>query len=539
MSFACLTTLNEKVAASKVGAFFDLEGRKSTFTTEIKAGTATFLTMAYILAVNPRLLADSGASCVAPDGNIFAPEYEECLEEVRRQYVTATAIGSFIGCLLMGFLANLPIALAPGMGMNAYFTYNVVGWRGTGSVAFEAALTAVLIEGAIFFVLAITGVRFAIAKAIPDPIKVATGPAIGAFLAHLGFQTAEGIGLVVGDIATAVTLGGCAPEFRTPLVAYDDACANEGICVVSDTYTCDVLGGKMLSATTWIGILGMMIMAVMIAYKKNAGIIVGILFVTVISWFRNTAVSFFPDDDAGDARFDYFTKVVSVEPLNLLWVKYTGDLGGVAVALITFFFIDFLDTTGTMLAVTAPLGINDETGDFPKSRQAFAVDALATMVGSLFGLSPITSYIESAAGVEAGGRTGITALVCAFYFFISIFFAPILSSVPAWATGGALIIVGALMCRDLGKINWGNIDEALTAFVTIMIMPLTYSIAWGLVGGLLVYYVANGVFWTLTLVGIKHPNCDAEEEEVAPEEVPKEIDSEDSPEKPAEVEEAA
>lgn len=535
-----IDSINEKVGASAVGKFFDLEGRKSTFTTEFKAATATFLTMAYILAVNPRLLADSGASCVAPDGNIFAPEYEACLEDVRRQYVTSTAIGSFIGCVLMGLLANLPIALAPGMGMNAYFTYNVVGWRGTGGVAFDAALTAVLIEGAIFFVLAVTGIRFTIAKAIPEPIKIATGPAIGAFLAHLGFQTAEGLGIVVGDIATAVTLGGCAPEFRTPLVAYDDACANDGICVVSDTYTCDNLGGKMTSPTTWIGILGMMIMTIMIAYKKNSGIIAGILFVTIISWFRNTAVTFFPDDAVGDARFDYFSNVVSLEPIDKLWAQYTGDLSGVATGLITFFFIDFLDTTGTMLAVTAPLGIADENGDFPKSRQAFAVDALATMIGSLFGLSPITSYIESAAGVEAGGKTGLTALFVGFYFFIAIFFAPILSSVPAWATGGALIIVGALMCRDLGKIQWDKIHHGLTAFVTIMLMPLTYSIAWGLVGGLMIYYVCVVTFWLLSFVGIKNPACDAEEEEEAtPEEPAKDLESEESPEKPAAVEEAA
>ena len=144
---------------------------------------------------------------MAPEGNIFAPEYEECLDEIKRQYVTATALGSFIGCLLMGFIANLPIALAPGMGMNAYFTYNVVGWRGTGPVDYQAALTAVIIEGAIFLVLAVTGIRFTIARLIPEPIKLATAPAIGAFLAHLGFQTAEGLGIVVSDIATAVTLG--------------------------------------------------------------------------------------------------------------------------------------------------------------------------------------------------------------------------------------------------------------------------------------------------------------------------------------------
>ncbi len=298
----------------------------------------------------------------------------------------------------------------------------------------------------------------------------------------------------------------------------------------------------MWSATTWVGIFGMLIMAIMLAYKRNSGIIVGIVFVTVISWFRNSAITFFPDTAAGDAKFDYFTKVVSIEPLDKLWAQYSGDLSGAGVALVTFFFIDFLDTTGTMLAVVSPLGISDEKGDFPKSRQAFAVDAIATMFGSLFGLSPITSYIESAAGVEAGGKTGLTALTCGFYFFISIFFAPILSSVPAWATGGALVIVGALMCRDLGKIKWTKIDDGLSAFVTIMLMPLTYSIAYGLIGGLLVWCSCNLVFMVLSIAGIKPPCSYEEEEEAAPEESAKEVvESEESVEKPAEeaVEEAA
>ena len=500
-----MDSLNNRISRSKLGKFFELEGRKSTFTTEVKAGTVTFLTMAYILAVNPRILADSGGSCVAADGDIFAPEYEACLEEIRRQYVTATALGSFIGCLLMGLFANLPLALAPGMGMNAYFTYSVVGFRGTGDVEYQAGLTAVLIEGAIFFVLSVTGIRFAIANLIPEPIKLATGPAIGAFLAQLGLQTAEGLGIVVSDIATAVTLGGCPEAFRTPIVAYDDACAKDGICVFSDAYTCDVLGEKMTSGTMWIGLLGMMIMAVMLAYKMTSGIIVGIMFVTFISWFRNTAVTYFPDDAAGDARFDYFSNVVSLEPMSKVFAQFSAKFSSTGIALLTFFFVDFIDTTGTMLAIVSQMGISDEKGDFPKSRQAFAVDALATMIGSIFGLSPLTSYIESAAGVEAGGRTGITAIVCAFYFFISIFFAPILSSVPAWATGGALIIVGALMCRSLALIQWDKIDHALTAFVTIMIMPLTYSIAWGLVGGLMVWYVMQGAFMLLSLVGIERP----------------------------------
>lgn len=507
--------LNQSFSESKLGKFFELGDRKSTLTTEIKAGTATFLTMAYILAINPRILGESGGSCVPPDGNIFAPEYETCLEEIRRQYVTSTALGSFVGCILMGLFANLPIALAPGMGMNAYFTYNVVGWRGGGPVDYQSALTAVIIEGCIFFVLSITGIRFTIAKLIPEPIKLATAPAIGAFLAHLGFQTAEGLGLVVSDIATAVTLGGCPEAFRTPIVAYDDACANDGICIFSDAYTCDVLGGKMSSGTTWLGLLGMMIMAIMLAYKRNSGIIVGILFVTIVSWFRNTAVTFFPDNEAGDARFDYFTKIVSVEPIDKVTAQFSSDLSSAGLALATFFFIDFLDTTGTMLAVVSPLGISDENGDFPKSRQAFAVDATATIFGSIFGLSPITSYIESAAGVEAGGRTGLTAIVCGFYFFISIFFAPILSSVPAWATGGALIIVGSLMCRTLVKIQWNKIDHALTAFFTIMMMPLTYSIAYGLIGGGLIWYFMQGFFFILSLIGIKKPYEEEEEDKKA------------------------
>lgn len=262
-----INSLNESINASRFGKFFALEERGSNCSKELRAATATFLTTAYILAVNPRILAESGATCVPPDGNIFDPDYEICLEQVKRQYVTATAIGSMIGCLLMGVGANLPIALAPGMGINAFFTYTVVGWRGTGIVSYEAALTAIIIEGAIFLVLALTGIRFALAKLIPEPIRHATAPAIGCFLAHLGFQTAEGLGVVVSDIATAITLGACPEEKRTPIVAYDDACAVDGICIVSDAYTCDVLGGKMTSATAWLGMVGLLIMVVLLAYR--------------------------------------------------------------------------------------------------------------------------------------------------------------------------------------------------------------------------------------------------------------------------------
>jgi len=410
-----------------------------------------------------------------------------------------------VACLLMGLVANLPIALAPGMGMNAYFTYSVVGWRGTGKVSYQAAVTAVMIEGAIFLVLALTGLRYKIIKLIPEPVRIATPAGIGAFLAHLGLQTAEGIGVVVGDIATAVTLGACPEEKRTKLVAYDDACRIDGICTPSDNYTCDVEGGIMTSGTTWLGILGMIIIAVALAYKSKLSFIYGIGLVTIVSWFRGTAVTYFPYTEEGDARFDYFKKVVDVPGLDLIITPFTSDLANAGLALFTMLYVDFLDTSGTLLGIVTSMGIIDDEGNFEKSTQAYCVDALSTMFGSIFGLSPITSYIESGAGVEAGAKTGLTAVICAFYFFISIFFAPILASIPPWAIGGALILVGALMARSLSKLNFNKVSHAVSGFLTVMVMPLTYSIAYGLIAGIGTYIVMEGVFWVLSLAGLVLP----------------------------------
>jgi AGZA family xanthine/uracil permease-like MFS transporter len=304
--------------------------------------------------------------------------------------------------------------------------------------------------------LAVTGVRFFIVKLIPEPVKLATPAAIGAFLAHLGLQTAEGIGLVVGDIATGVTLGGCPEEDRTKMVALTEDCFNFGyLCVTSDNYTCDnAEKSAMTSATVWIGILGMLITGVLLAYRKTYAFVVGIGFVTIVSWFRGTEATYFPDNDAGEARFEYFKEIVSIEKLDKLLVPFTNDLKQVAVALVTFLYVDFLDTSGTLLALVSSMGLVDEDGDFPKSKWAFSADAIATIIGSLFGCSPVTSYIESGAGVEAGSRTGLTAIIVGFFFFLSIFFAPIIASIPPWATGGSLIIVGALMSRSLMKVDW-------------------------------------------------------------------------------------
>ena len=513
-----IESLNNRVENSFVGRFFELKERGSSFTQEFRGATATFLTMAYIIAVNPRILSDSGGPCVPcaeNEGGIFCEEYETCMLDIQREFVTSTAIASMVGCFLMGIMANMPIALAPGMGMNAYFTYSVVGWRGTGDISYEAATTAVMIEGAIFFVLAITGIRYAIIKWVPEPVKTATSAGIGAFLAHLGLQTAEGIGIVVSDIATAVTLGACPEENRTPIVAFTDACAADSMaCVTSDAYTCDDLGGIMTSGTAWLGILGLMIMAIMLAYKNKWAFFCGIGLITVVSWPRGTSVTYFPDTEEGDARFEYFKQVVSIEPIDKLLVPFTNELGEVGVALITFLYVDFLDTSGTLLALASTMGFADEHGDFPKSRWAFAADALSTMFGSLFGLSPVTSYIESGSGVEAGSKTGLTAVFCGFFFFLSIFFAPIISSIPPWATGGALVLVGCLMCSSLAKVKWYIPSHALSAFLTFIIMPLTYSIAYGLIAGICAYIIMEGTFWILSKVGIAKPEFTPESMEI-------------------------
>lgn len=515
-----ISRINEKFNASYFGKYFELEARGSNLTTEFRGSVATFLTMAYILAVNPGILSTSGGTC---ESDLSEDEYNLCLNDVKKQFIVSTALVSMFACLLMGLWANLPIALSCGMGMNAYFTFNVVGFHGFGNVKYGAALVAVLIEGLVFFVLAVTGARYYIIKMIPEPVRIATPAAIGAFLAHLGLQTAEGIGIVVSDIATAVTLGGCIEEKRVPIVPLTESCIeNTDSCLQSDAYTCDNLGGQMESPTAWMGILGTVIMAILLAYKVKSSFVIGIAFVTIISWFRGTTVTFFPDTIAGNDRFEYFQKVVSVESLDMIFAKY--DFGGASgsefvVALFTLLYIDFLDTSGTLLALVSSMGYVGEDGDFPNSRAAFTVDAISTIIGSLFGLSPVTSYIESAAGVEVGSRTGLTSVFVAFFFFISIFFAPILSSIPPWATGGSLVIVGALMARSLVNVKWENPAHAITAFVTVIVMPLTYSIANGLIAGIGIWICMKMVFLPLSLLGIPDPTLDGKEIQEEPKKV--------------------
>jgi len=473
--------------------FFKLTKRGTNVMIEIRGGLATFMTMCYILTVNARLLSESGGPCIDAetlDGNCFASEgCLTCVEDFRRQLITVTALSAAFGSICMGLVANLPFALAPGMGINAYFTYNVVGFHGSGDIKWKTAMTAVFLEGLIFIALSAVGLRTKVAQLIPAPVKTATSAGIGLFLAHLGLQTAEGIGIVVGDIATGLTLGGCPPDHRTY--------ATYGSPITSDTYTCDVLGGQMTSATTWLGIATLIVIGVLLKRNVKSAIIIGIAFAAMLSWFKGTGVSYFEDDvypqgggaglGGGEYRWQYFKQLAKLEGIDK--TAFNIDFEGLGtielwLALFTFLYVDLLDTTGTFFAMAEFAGFMDQKGDFEGQQAGFLMDGLATTVGALLGTSPVTTYIESASGIEAGGRTGLTSVTVGIMFLLSTFFAPLLASVPPWASGPALIIVGAMMMKGIKDIDWADYDAAIPAFLTIAVMPLTYSIAYGLIAGI-------------------------------------------------------
>jgi AGZA family xanthine/uracil permease-like MFS transporter len=254
-------------------------------------------------------------------------------------------------------------------------------------------------------------------------------------------------------------------------------------------------GGTFNNARMWLGVVGFFIIAIMMKKKLMGSIIVSVVFCSILSWIPGDSnpFTYFGDDPMGTARWEYFTNVVEVRDMSYVAFKmanpFGDDLTNVLAALVTFFFIDFLDTSATLLAVADVAGMVDEKGDFEGLYPAYLVDGFATSLGALFGTSPVTTYIESAPGVSEGGRTGLTAVVVAFFFFLSIFFAPILASIPAWCTGSALIITGALMMRRVNKIDWENEQEAIPAFVTIVLMPFGYSIFLGLFGGIVTWCI--------------------------------------------------
>lgn len=448
--------------------------------------------MAYIIAVNASIVADTGGTCVCNGGTADPlcdknEEYALCMQAIRRDAVTGTAAISALATFCMGLFANMPVGLAPGMGLNAYFAYTVVGYHGSGKVPFETALTATFVEGFIFFGLAILGMRQWLARAIPRSIKLATGVGIGLFLTIIGLTYSEGIGLIVGNTSTPTVLAGCSPENRR----------DDGTCPDWD---------KMRFPGMWIGIFcGGIFTVMLMLYRVKGAIIAGILLVSIISWPRNTEVTYFPHTTIGDDSFNFFKKVVDFHPIEqILNVqdfnigKHSGQFG---LALITFLYVDILDCTGTLYGMARFADLIDPvTQDFEGSSVAYIVDALSISVGAVLGVPPVTAFVESGAGISEGGKTGITAMVTGLCFFISVFFAPIFASIPPWATGCVLILVGAMMVSSVTEINWKYMGDAVPAFLTIALMPFTYSIADGLIAGVCTYILINTSVWAIKKV---------------------------------------
>jgi AGZA family xanthine/uracil permease-like MFS transporter len=391
----------------------------------------------------------------------------------------------------MGISSNLPVAVAPAMGLNAYLAYQIVGFHGTGPINYRVAMMAVFVEGFIFIALSLLGIRQWLARIIPASIKVACGAGIGLFLTLIGLSYSAGIGAITGSKATPLELGGCPPQYRDE---------NTGAC----------LSHKATSPTMWLGFMvGGVLTALLMTYKVRGAMIVGIALVSIFSWPRDTSVTFFPRTEIGDSRFEFFKNVVAFHPIKRTlavqdWTLSTID-GNVAgqfiLAVFTMLYVDILDATGTLYSMARFSGVVDpDTGDFPKSTIAYSADAFAISIGSLFGSSPVTAFVESGSGIQEGGRTGLTSMTTGVCFFISLFFAPVFASIPPWATGGALILVGCMMMRGMTAINWNYPGDSIPAFVTLMFMPFSYSIAYGLVAGIMCYAIINTFTWALGAV---------------------------------------
>ena len=398
---------------------FGFDSTKTTVRTEIVAGITTFLTMSYILAVNPTMFGELDGM---PAGSVF----------------TSTALAAIVGCLAMAFIGKLPFGLAPGMGLNAFFVYSVCMGMG---YSWQFALTAVLIEGLIFIVLTLTNLREAIVNAIPMSLRNAIGAGIGLFIAFIGLKSA---GVVVPDSATLVTLGDVTSG--SALLAFI------GLIITGFMYSRNVPGAILL------GIIITMIIGIPLGVTEFKGI---------VSAPESIAPIF--------CQFE-FDQIFSVDML---------------VVVFTFFFIDMFDTVGTLVGVCTKAKMLDKNGNIYRVKQAFMADSIATTLGAMLGTSTTTTYVESAAGVAQGGRSGLTALVVGGCFVIAMFFSPLFLSIPSAATAPALIIVGLLMVEQIKNIDFDDFSESIPAFVCMLMMPLTYSISNGILIGMITYVLMN------------------------------------------------
>jgi adenine/guanine/hypoxanthine permease len=409
----------ENKSTTFLSKFFKLKENNTTVKTEIAAGITTFMTMAYILAVNPSILSATGMN----PGALF----------------TATALSSVIATLMMALYANLPFALAPAMGPNAFFAFYVVVQLG---YPWELALTAVFIEGIIFLILTFFNIREAIINAIPLVMKKAVSVGIGLFIAFLGLYNA---GIVVTGEGVPVALG------------------------------------HITSGSGLLAVIGLLITGFLLAKKIKGALLIGIVATTLIG--VPMAVTKLPESWALIGTPPSLSPILfKLDFSNILSLR-------MLVIVFTFLFVDLFDTVGTLVGVATKAGMLDEKGNVPKAKQALFSDAVGTTIGALLGTSTVTTYVESAAGVAEGGRTGLTALTTALMFAISLFLFPVFNMIPSAATAPALILVGLFMMSPVKEIDFEDFTIAIPAFLTIIIMPLTYSIAEGIIFGITSFVV--------------------------------------------------
>lgn len=415
---------------------FKLAENNTNVRTEFAAGLTTFMTMAYIFAVNPGILSATGMNPQA--------------------ILIATALSGIVGTLCMALMANYPFALAPGMGLNAYFAFTVCGAMG---YSWQIALAAVLVEGIIFIILSLTNVREAIFNAIPLTLKKGVSAGIGLFIAFIGLQDG---GLIINNDSTLVTYADFGADLRgTGLTAF--------LCIV-----------------------GVLITGIMYARKIKGSILFGILItwllaiICQVTGFYTGDSSFYPVFGITDfsAFSDTFGQVFTVEMKDLFSANFL-------IVVFAFLFVDIFDTLGTLIGVSSKAGFLDKEGKLPRIRPALLADAIATCAGAIFGTSTTTTYVESASGVGEGGRTGLTGVFTSLFFLATMFFAPIFTAIPSFAAGTALIFVGFLMISSVLDIDFNNYTEAIPAYLCLIAMPLAYSIAEGIAIGVISYVVIN------------------------------------------------
>ncbi len=421
---------------------FKLRAHGSNPKREMVAGLTTFMTMAYILAVNPQILGAAGM----PAGGVLI----------------ATAISAAIACFIMAFAANLPFALAPGMGLNAYFAYTVVLTMG---YSWQTALFAVFVEGLIFIVLSLTHVREAIFNAIPQSIKFAVSAGIGLFIAFIGLK---GAGVIIANQSTFIGLNSFREHMR-----------DSGLTAI-------------------LCLLGVLLIAILAHYKVRGAVLFGILATWIVGMLCQLVGLYVPNPEAGYfslypnfawPAFGEFSSIVG-QAFNFSAMNFQSILG-FATVLFAFLFVDLFDTLGTLIGVASRADMLDEKGQLPRIKGALLADAIGTSTGAVLGTSTVTTFVESSAGVAVGGRTGLTALTTGALFLLAIICSPIFIAIPAFATGAALVYIGFLMFGQLLKIKFDDMTEGLPAYLCALGMPFFYSIAEGIAFGVISYVLLN------------------------------------------------